>query len=321
MLIPWLQGLLSWEKAPMTWVLIHVNILIFAMTLDYLPNKDEKYFSVGDNLALTGRLYQQHVKKFKLNKIDEKMKDIADRNELIKDIADRNVLMMLGGQAIRNPEFIHNYSKNDFTGDQVQIQNWLQAMDKYLKSIHRRPTFVFGLHHDDLSWHSWKTWITYQFMHASFFHLLGNMGILLIFGAALEGLVGGISLLELYVLSGLFGALGFVLLSGSTAAPMVGASGSLSGIMAFYVFREWRKNISFFYFLSPIKDYYGFIYLPTWSLLPLSFLPDLNAYLNTPEELGSGIAYTAHLGGAFFGIFLGVVYLLYTFKMKPYQKT
>ena len=28
----------------------------FAMTLDYLPNKDEKYFSVGDNLVLTGRL-------------------------------------------------------------------------------------------------------------------------------------------------------------------------------------------------------------------------------------------------------------------------
>jgi membrane associated rhomboid family serine protease len=86
---------------------------------------------------------------------------------------------------------------------------------------------------------------------------------------------------------------------------MIGASGALSGVMAFYAAFEKRKRISFFYFVSPIPGYYGWIYLPTLIIFPLSFLSDLVGYLSTPAEIGSGIAYTAHIGGALFGAVLG----------------
>lgn len=305
MLIPWLQGILSWEKAPMTWVLIHINILIFAITMDYLPTKDESYFSVPENLVLTGKIYQQFVSEKNITVFENKKK--MDKKEILQ----RTDYILMGAKAIKDPQFISVYNDLKIFGDEIQIQLWKDAFGKYLKSIQRRPSSIFGLQTSDFKFSQWKKWITYQFMHANFMHLIGNLGILVIFGAALELLIGGIPLLIIYVCSGLFGALGFLLLSDASTAPMIGASGSISGIMSYYVFREWRKNISFFYFISPIKDYYGFIYLPVWTLLPLSFLPDLNAYLTTPKELGSGVANTAHLGGAFLGVLLGAIFIYY----------
>jgi membrane associated rhomboid family serine protease len=86
---------------------------------------------------------------------------------------------------------------------------------------------------------------------------------------------------------------------------MIGASGSLSAVMAFYAAYEHRRRVSFFYFVSPIKGYWGWIYLPTLIIFPLCFLPDIVGYLSNPEELGDGIAYAAHMGGALFGLLFG----------------
>jgi membrane associated rhomboid family serine protease len=211
---------------------------------------------------------------------------------------------------MKDPRFINGYKDFKFTGDVIQIEEWKQAFGTYLKANQKRPTYIFGLQSSDFQIRSWKKWFTYQFMHANFTHLLGNMAILLIFGAALELLIGGIPLIFVYLFSGFFGGFLFSLLSDYSSSPMVGASGSISGIMAFYALREWRKNISFLYFLSPAKNFFGLIYLPTWTLLFLSFLPDLNAYLTSSNEIGSSVAYTAHLGGAGFGFALGIIYLI-----------
>jgi membrane associated rhomboid family serine protease len=87
---------------------------------------------------------------------------------------------------------------------------------------------------------------------------------------------------------------------------MVGASASLSAVMAFYALFERRKRVKFFYFLSPSPGYWGDIYLPTLVVLPFYFVEDLAQYFSTAEEIGAGVAYSAHLGGALFGIVLAV---------------
>lgn len=88
---------------------------------------------------------------------------------------------------------------------------------------------------------------------------------------------------------------------------MVGASASISALMGFYVATELRTRIRYLYFVSPIPGHYGAIYLPTWLIIPMFLLVDLESLWATPEGLGGGVAYAAHLGGAFGGLLLGLV--------------
>ena len=82
----------------------------------------------------------------------------------------------------------------------------------------------------------WR-WVTYQFLHGDFLHLLFNMIGLYFFGPMMERWWGSKRFMVFYLLSGISGAIvytallptfGFV----STGVPLVGASGSIFGIRA-----------------------------------------------------------------------------------------
>jgi membrane associated rhomboid family serine protease len=198
-----------------------------------------------------------------------------------------------------------------FFGDEIAIADWKEKLHEYHEQLQMRTSSIFGL---KTQAGSPLTWVTYQFMHASWMHLFGNMAMLLIFGAALESAVGGMGLIFIYLLSGFAGAWAFLLLGQNTLAPMIGASGALSGVMAFYAAYEKKRRVSFFYFVSPMPGYYGWIYLPTLAIFPLCFLSDFAGYLSTPTEIGTGVAYTAHIGGAVFGTFFG-------FALRHFRRT
>jgi membrane associated rhomboid family serine protease len=78
-------------------------------------------------------------------------------------------------------------------------------------------------------------YITHQFLHLGPVHLLMNIAMLTQAGPLAEtGISPGkdrvIRFLMLFVLSGIGGALGFVWLNPGAEAPMVGASGAISGV-------------------------------------------------------------------------------------------
>lgn len=287
MIVPWLKGFMNWHKAPMTWMLIILNVFIFCLTSESHKSSTTKDFSNVQSLVLTGRLFYQFQ-----NSKDEKLPLLSSSQ-----------WMIYGSDGLKNAEFIEKAPAMDFSGDQVAIGLWKVLISKYQKQLSERNSKLFGLH----SVHSSGiSWLTYQFMHAGWVHLFGNMMMLLLFAAALEQITGGLVLVCLYLLSGFAGAGVFILLSPESLAPVIGASGSLSGIMAFYAAYEKKKRVSFFYFVSPIKGYFGWIYLPTLMLFPLCFLSDFAGYLSTPSEIGTGIAYAAHIGGVLFGVMAGL---------------
>jgi membrane associated rhomboid family serine protease len=285
MIVPWLKGFLNWEKAPVTWMFILLNIFIFLATWEsQRPSAQE--FSNPDALVMTGKLYLQY-------------KDPALR-EL--PLLSRGEWMVQGGLGLKDPEFTEHAGTHLFFGDQLEIQRWRETVRRYLEQVQGKWSYIFGLR---TQWASPVTWVTYQFMHAGWMHLFGNMMMLLLFGAAVEVTVGSLGFGLLALFSGFAGALLFLILSPLSLAPMIGASGSLSGVMAFYAAFEKKKRVPFFYFVSPMPGYFGWIHLPTLIIFPLCFLSDLVGYLSTAPEIGAGVAYTAHIGGALFGALLG----------------
>lgn len=294
MIIPWLRGFLSFSQAPLTWTLIAANAFVFLSAVDR-PGKSSSYWN-SDFIIMSGHLYHEYKSEdLELEKTDQQW-------------------VLLGTQALRDPEFIRQAPQYQFHGDEIAIRGWKEKIENYQSEMEMRPSHWYGLNFDNMKSLSW---ITYQFMHAGLFHLLGNMAMLLIFGAAVESFIGGLGLVTLYLLGGAAGGLGFMLLGAYTTAPVIGASGSVTTIMAFYMLAEKKRRVPFFYFFSPIEGYYGFIHLPVLAMLPLVFLPDLVGFFATPEELGAGVAYSAHIGGALLGFFFGFLYrYLFSLELK-----
>ena len=124
------------------------------------------------------------------------------------------------------------------------------------------------------------TVITYQFLHAGFWHLLFNMVGLYFFGPRLEARIGSRHFLFLYLLSGVGGA---VLSIFTPGARIVGASGAVFGVLLGFA-RYWPRERIYIYALIPVEARVLVIFLAVLSLW-------------SGIVGGGNIAHFAHLGG------------------------
>lgn len=81
----------------------------------------------------------------------------------------------------------------------------------------------------------WATVATSMFLHGGVAHVLGNCWFLWVFGNNVEDRLGFLGFGFLYVVSGLVAALTQVATDLGSQAPMVGASGAISGVLGAYL--------------------------------------------------------------------------------------
>ena len=81
------------------------------------------------------------------------------------------------------------------------------------------------------------TLITSLFLHGSFFHLLGNMWFLWIFGNNIEDVVGRFKFLIFYLIGGIAASFLQIIFSVSSDIPVIGASGAVSAISSYLL--QW----------------------------------------------------------------------------------
>lgn len=163
---------------------------------------------------------------------------------------------------------------------------------------------VFPLHPIGNGFQVWQLF-TYMFMHGSFMHLLFNMFALWMFGLELENEWGSRKFLTFYTVCGLGGAFAnlFIAPLFAPAAPTVGASGAIYGVLLAFGMLYPDRPI-FVYFLLPIRArYFVMIYMA------------LEIYAGVTST-GDGVAHFAHLGGAA----VGFVYILWDQKRFPFQE-
>jgi len=142
----------------------------------------------------------------------------------------------------------------------------------------------------------WR-WITYQFIHAGFFHILFNMLMLYWFGPMMEQWWGSRRFLAFYLLCGSSGAAMYTLLTLvpgliSMSGPLVGASGAIMGVMVGCMMVAPRQRISLLF--PPVSMQMRTLIM---FLLGLSILRILIDDANAGGE-------AAHLGGAALGFVL-----------------
>lgn len=164
---------------------------------------------------------------------------------------------------------------------------------------------------DSILW----TYLTSMFVHAGFFHLLGNMIFLFLFGCCVEDIIGRRRFLVYYLVGGLAAELVYIMLIPShfaSAIPMGGASGAISACMGMYLLLRAKADIEFKYFCFFLffGANSGDFSLPAWMAISFWFLKDLFwAVLGFfDQHVGGGVAFGAHVGGLLGGLGLIGVY-------------
>ncbi|MFZ9916434.1 MAG: rhomboid family intramembrane serine protease, partial [Phycisphaerales bacterium] len=150
----------------------------------------------------------------------------------------------------------------------------------------------------------WWQPFTYQFLHdpRSMGHVLSNMVFLWAFGAVVEGRLGRLGFLALYLLGGALAGLVQVWVAGGAA---IGASGSVSVVAGAFLALHPRGTVHGFWLLPPMR-----VAMPAAWLLGLYAAIDLvDTCLDAFRFTDSGVGTIAHLSGLVFGLAVCVVLL------------
>lgn len=142
------------------------------------------------------------------------------------------------------------------------------------------------------------TLVTYMFLHAGWLHLAGNMLCLWVFGDDVEDAFGQSGFIAFYLLAGIAAALAQALLDERSTAPIVGASGAVSGLLGAYLLLYPRAHVNV---LMPIFVVWDVVRLPAWMVLLFWFGVQI-AYDLAGPGTGGGVAFRAHLGGFVAGV-------------------
>lgn len=178
--------------------------------------------------------------------------------------------------AIYVVQLLFRYPGGDAVGDIFALQeDWF-----------RQPWMVFQL-------------LSYGFLHSvtNFWHILGNMFVLWMFGRRIEEKYGYKEFLAIYLVSIVFAGLAWnltellapnpIAMDGREISPAVlGASGAVSAILLLFIFNYPHVTLHLM-FLFPI---------PAWVLGVIIVAQDVIGSLSS----GSNVAFTAHLGGFLF---------------------
>ena len=140
--------------------------------------------------------------------------------------------------------------------------------------------------------------ITFMFLHGGFWHLLGNMWFLYIFGDNIEERLGPLRYLAFYMICGLTSGLSHLAFNYHSAMPAIGASGAIAGVMgAYFILFPKAKILT----LIPIFFIPYFIEIPAFFFLGIWFVFQFLSAAGSHGQM-TGIAWWAHIGGFIFGI-------------------
>lgn len=142
-----------------------------------------------------------------------------------------------------------------------------------------------------------STFLSYQFLHAGFTHLGGNLLYLWIFGDNVEDRIGHLRYLVFYLGCGAAaGGLQAALASGeSMGVPCIGASGAVAGVLGAYFVTYPLARVLV---LVPIFFFVDIVYVPALLFLGLWFLLQfVQGAAGALAGAATGVAWWAHVGG------------------------
>jgi len=140
------------------------------------------------------------------------------------------------------------------------------------------------------------SYLTANFLHGGWLHLIGNMWFLWLAGGILEDTWGRIVYPAFYLIAGLLALQVHAFVNAGSLTPTIGASGAIAGLMGAFLVRFPTVKIEMGWLM--MFKFYRFKAAAYW-LLPLWLL--MEVFYGSLFGQSSGVAHWAHIGGFVFG--------------------
>jgi membrane associated rhomboid family serine protease len=141
------------------------------------------------------------------------------------------------------------------------------------------------------------SYLTCNFLHVGWLHLIGNMWFLWLAGFILEDNWGRAIYLIFYLLAGAVAAQIHAWFNPGSLVPMLGASGAVAALMGAFLVRFPKLKIEMFFWIFVVR---GRFKAPAIWLLPLWGL--MEVFYGSLSRQSAGVAHWAHVGGFAFGM-------------------
>ena len=293
MLIIPLTEKISWRNPPIVTIgIILLNCLVY---FGFQSGDTEQHIRASE-FYFTSGLAQIEVPRYiayregRLHAMDDsRQADRFDEETLVRYYMEmqRDKVFL---KKLRNDEII--------TPAHLQYEQWKALRSDYESRQLQIVSFRYGFRPAQKSA---LTSFTYMFLHGSFGHLFGNMVFLWIVGCMLEMGLGRFKYIGLYIIGGLMAVWGYWLVYMDSPMPLVGASGSIAGLMGAYAVLFNKKKVKIFFSLG---FYFNYLRIPAIVLLPVWLG---NEFYQLFFGGDSYVAYAAHIGGLIGGAAFGLI--------------
>lgn len=150
--------------------------------------------------------------------------------------------------------------------------------------------------------------ITSQFLHGGFLHIISNMLFLWVFGDNVEERLGFLFFPIFYLAAGIVGGLLQYSFVPDSNIPMLGASGAVAGVLGAYFALFPNHSVKT---LVPVFGFLTVMNIPASFMLIYWFITQLfsgfASVASASADIG-GIAFFAHIGGFVFGWIIGKMF-------------
>jgi membrane associated rhomboid family serine protease len=292
----------DWRNPPyITLILILINSVIFVL----YQSHDSEQFNDAYNFYIDSKLPELEIPQYirYLNKNSHK-KDASKIKEILYDKnTDHFNLQLIIFDMLADGGFKNALEKNEIIKpDNKNYIKWKLLRDQFSDKLNAIPGYRYALFASEPKY---LDFITYQFLHADWAHLIGNMIFLFIFGFVLESALNRPVYLISYILAGVGSGLFYVYLDPNSAVASIGASGSISGLVGMYTVIFAFRKIRFFYY---VLFYFNYVTAPAIILLPLWLIYELSLQWWGPENINN----IAHIGGLLTGVIISIFIKYFT---------
>jgi len=202
-------------------------------------------------------------------------KQVQNQNRDVHDAWDARIRM----QADEHPEAMQ--AEMDSLSARFELLDKTSVLSKYA-FIPAHPTAL--------------SYLTANFLHGGWLHLIGNMWFLWLAGGILEDTWGRIVYPAFYLIAGLLALQVHAFVNAGSLTPTIGASGAIAGLMGAFLVRFPTVKIEMGWLM--MFKFYRFKAAAYW-LLPLWLL--MEVFYGSLFGQASGVAHWAHIGGFVFG--------------------
>jgi membrane associated rhomboid family serine protease len=301
MLIPIKHENMSARRWPViTFALIAINVVVFITTLGPLQDEQKQMGPMKLHLILLAATHPE-------------LKVPAESQDVVRSLKDRYPKQWAELKNPRRRAWDDWDARMLQTDDPELLQSEMSSLSTDLQkaradSILYKYAYV-PAHPTAISY------LTANFLHGGWMHLIGNMWFLWLAGFVLEDFWGRPLYTAFYLISGAASMLLDGLFNPGSIVPTLGASGAIAALMGAFLVRFPKMKIEMLWwiFLRPRR-----FKAPAYWLLPAWLA--IEVFYGSVFGQSTGVAHWAHVGGFLFGALTALTLRYSGLEQKAHEK-